>query len=108
MTTLYYVNEDQSDIRGIKAGWYGVESNGKLSSGPFSSRAECHTGIVLTWTNSLVSPWSQRYIKCPKCGGAPVRPCIRIDECGWEGSDNTCERCGHKLSLEEIQLHLVN
>jgi hypothetical protein len=72
MTTPYYINEDQSDFRGIKPGWYGVESNGKLSSGPFSSREECHAGIVLTWTNSMVSPWSPTQHKCPECGGAPA------------------------------------
>jgi hypothetical protein len=108
MTTPYYINEDQSDFRGIKPGWYGVESNGKLSSGPFFSREECHTGIIVKWTNSMVSPWSQRKIKCPECGGAHVRPCIRIDERGWEWSDNTCERCGRKLDLEEIRGHLVD
>ena len=108
MTVPYYVNEHQSDIRAIKPGWYGLERNGKLSSGPFSSRQGCHTGVAaLMWTNSVVSPWSQRIIKCPECGGAPVRPCIRIDERGWEWSDHTCERCGHKLSLEERR-HLVD
>ena len=30
MTIPHYVNEDQSDIRAIKPGWYGLESNGKL------------------------------------------------------------------------------
>ena len=38
MTIPHYVNEDQSDIRAIKPGWYGLESNGKLSSGPFPTR----------------------------------------------------------------------
>ena len=38
MTVPYYVNEHQSDIRAIKPGWYGMERNGKLSSGPFSNR----------------------------------------------------------------------
>jgi hypothetical protein len=33
MTIPHYINEDQSDIRAIKPGWYGLESNGKLSSG---------------------------------------------------------------------------
>ena len=32
MTVPYYVNEYQSDIRAIKPGWYGMESNGKLSN----------------------------------------------------------------------------
>ena len=35
MTVPYFVNEHQSDIRAIKPGWYGMENNGNLSSGPF-------------------------------------------------------------------------
>jgi hypothetical protein len=41
MSIPHYVSEDESDIRGIKPGWYAMEDNGKLSSGPFSSRHEC-------------------------------------------------------------------
>ena len=40
MSIPHYINEDKSDIRGIKPGWYAMEDNGKLSSGPFSSRHE--------------------------------------------------------------------
>ena len=40
MTVPYYVNEHQSDIRAIKSGWYAMENNGKLSSGPFSKPGE--------------------------------------------------------------------
>ena len=38
MTVPHYVNEHRSEIRAIKPGWYGMESNGKLSSGPFQTR----------------------------------------------------------------------
>ncbi len=41
MSIPHYVSEDESDMRGIKPGWYAMEDNGKLSSGPFSSRQEC-------------------------------------------------------------------
>jgi len=41
MTVPHYVNENKSDIRGIKPGWYAMDDAGKLSSGPFSSREEC-------------------------------------------------------------------
>jgi hypothetical protein len=41
MSIPHYINEDKSDMRGIKPGWYAMEDNGKLSSGPFSSRHEC-------------------------------------------------------------------
>ncbi len=103
MTDPYYINEYQSDIRAIKPGWYGLESNGKLSSGPFLNQRKCLTGI------SRASPWLQRTIKCPECGGEHVRPCTRIDEYGGRGwIANSCETCGHNLSLEEIGPHVVN
>ena len=33
MTVPHYVNEYTSEIRAIKPGWYGMESNGKLCVG---------------------------------------------------------------------------
>jgi hypothetical protein len=42
-------------------------------------------------------------IKCSECGGENVRPCTRVDEYGREWIDNSCETCGHNLSLEEIK-----
>jgi hypothetical protein len=41
MTAPHYISETKSDMRGIKPGWYAVEDDGNLSSGPFSSREEC-------------------------------------------------------------------
>jgi len=39
MTVPYFLTEDKSDMRGIKHGWYAMEDDGKLSSGPlFQSR----------------------------------------------------------------------
>ncbi len=46
MTVPYYISEDQSDMRGIKSGWYAMEDDGDLSSGPFSSREQCITRIT--------------------------------------------------------------
>ena len=55
MTVPYYVNEHQSDVRAIKPGWYGLERNGKLSSGPFLNQGKCLTGI----SRDGASPWWQ-------------------------------------------------
>ena len=41
VTVPHHVSENKSDIRGIKPGWYAIEDDGNLSSGPFSSRDEC-------------------------------------------------------------------
>jgi hypothetical protein len=41
MTAPYYMSETKSDMRGIKHGWYAIENDGELSSGPFSSLEEC-------------------------------------------------------------------
>jgi hypothetical protein len=57
MTIPHYINEDQSDIRAIKPGWYGLERNGKLSSGPFPNQEKCLTGITQLRSNSQASPW---------------------------------------------------
>jgi transcription elongation factor Elf1 len=104
----HYINERESDIRAIKPGWYTVKSNGKLSSGPFSSYEECLTGIAEARSLFRASPWLAQAIKCPECGGEHVRPCTRLDEDGRVWMDNSCETCGHTLSLEEISRHVVN
>jgi hypothetical protein len=41
MSSPHYISEDQSDMRGIKPGWYAIDDDGKLSSGPFSDHEEC-------------------------------------------------------------------
>jgi hypothetical protein len=41
MTAPHYIGENESDMRGIKHGWYAVEDDGNLSSGPFSSLEAC-------------------------------------------------------------------
>ena len=45
MTVPHYISENQSDMRGIKHGWYAIEDDGNLSSGPFPSFEECLTEI---------------------------------------------------------------
>jgi ribosomal protein S27E len=100
MTIPYYVNEHTSDIRAIKPGWYGMESNGK-PSGPFSNQGKCLTGITQARGNFRASPWL-RTIRCPECGNEHVRLCTRLDEYGRVWTDNSCETCGHTLSLKEV------
>jgi hypothetical protein len=52
----YYVNDMQSDIRGIKSGWYTMDERGKLGSGPFSSASEC-LGSGSQPTNAPTAMW---------------------------------------------------
>jgi hypothetical protein len=37
MTVPHYISENQSDMRGIIHGWYAIEDDSNLSSGPFPS-----------------------------------------------------------------------
>jgi hypothetical protein len=37
----HYISEHKSDMRGIKSGWYAIEGDGNIFSGPFASREEC-------------------------------------------------------------------
>jgi hypothetical protein len=41
MAIPHYVNENKSDMRSIKPGWYAMDEIGSLSSGPFPSHEEC-------------------------------------------------------------------
>jgi hypothetical protein len=59
MTTARYINEHQSDMRGIKDGWYAIEDDGNLSSGPFSSREDCIKRITQP-TNGTMASSSER------------------------------------------------
>jgi len=46
MDTPQFINEVLSDVRCIKPGWYAMDEVGNLSSGPFSSHAECFGRII--------------------------------------------------------------
>jgi hypothetical protein len=37
----HHVSEDESDMRGVKDGWYVAGGNGRLVSGPFLSHEDC-------------------------------------------------------------------
>jgi hypothetical protein len=55
MTVPHYISENKSDMRGIKPGWYAIEDDGNLSSGPFSSREECVKRITGPTTEAIAS-----------------------------------------------------
>jgi hypothetical protein len=46
MTAPYYMSETKSDVGGIKQGWYAIEDDRTLYSGPFSSFEECAKRIT--------------------------------------------------------------
>ena len=52
MTIPLYINENKSDVRGIKSGWYAMDGTGNLVSGPFSSRDKC-VERPDEWTNAI-------------------------------------------------------
>jgi hypothetical protein len=55
MTAPHYISEAKSDMRGIKSGWYAVEDDGNLSSGPFSSVEECVKRITQPTNGTMAS-----------------------------------------------------
>ena len=59
MTVPHYINEDKSDMRGIKSGWYAVEDDGNFSSGPFSSLAACVARITQPTNGTTASSCSE-------------------------------------------------
>jgi len=40
-STPHRINEAQSDMRGVKEGWYVMDDEGKLTFGPFPTRDDC-------------------------------------------------------------------
>jgi hypothetical protein len=41
----HFINERESDLRGVKEGWYALDEHGSLLSGPFSNQESCLTRI---------------------------------------------------------------
>jgi hypothetical protein len=60
MSIPHYINEDKSDMRGIKSSWYAMGDKGKLSSVPFSNRHECLSRDTEDMTGSFLSNVRQR------------------------------------------------
>jgi hypothetical protein len=59
MTAPHYINDDKSDMRGVKSGWYAVEDDGNLSSGPFSSLEACVARITQPTNGTTASSCSE-------------------------------------------------
>ena len=66
------------------------------------ARAVFKQGDIQARSNFRASPRFAPAIKCPECGNEHVRPCTRLDEYARVWTDNSCETCGHTLSLKEI------
>jgi hypothetical protein len=60
MTVPYYIGENKSDMRGIKHGWYAIEDDGHLSSGPYSSIEECVERIAQPTSGTMASTLRRR------------------------------------------------
>ena len=43
-----YVDEAQSRARGLKVGWYAIDNEGDIASGPYPNRDECIARIGQT------------------------------------------------------------
>jgi hypothetical protein len=59
MIAPHYISEAKSDMRGIKPGWYAIERDGNIFSGPFVSRQECVERIAQP-TNETTASKLQR------------------------------------------------
>jgi hypothetical protein len=55
----HYISEHKSDMRGIKSGWYAIEGDGNIFSGPFASREECVERLAQP-TDGMMASESQR------------------------------------------------
>jgi hypothetical protein len=60
MTAPHYINENKSDMRGIKPGWYAIENDGTLSAGPFSSHEQCFERITQPTNGTIVTEMQRR------------------------------------------------
>jgi hypothetical protein len=63
MIAPHYVGETRSDLRGIKPGWYAMNSNGNLVSGPFCSLEKCAEKIVSgsTCFSAVTTPATRKF-----------------------------------------------
>jgi len=55
MAIPHFINDDKSEMRGIKPGWYAIDDDVNLSSGPFSSREQCLIRVTQPTHDSTLS-----------------------------------------------------
>jgi hypothetical protein len=60
MPIPHFINDDRSEMRGIKPGWYGIDDDGNLSAGPFSSREQCLISVAQSTNDPTPSTLSPR------------------------------------------------
>jgi hypothetical protein len=97
----YDVNDAQSDIRGIKCGWYTMDECGRLGSGPFSTASECR-GIGSQAKKVETEKWLHRPLQSPINPGprglTKANPrCLKNRRCADRKS-----LCGHRSQTFEV------
>jgi hypothetical protein len=50
----HYVDEGRSRMRGLKVGWYAIDNEGDIASGPYPTRGECVERIEHTADAAIV------------------------------------------------------
>ena len=57
----HYINERQSDLRGVKEGWYAIDDHGCLLFGPFFNQEKClsRIGQSVKWSGDLAAKWGK-------------------------------------------------
>jgi hypothetical protein len=50
----HHVDEGQSRTRGLKVGWYAIDNEGDIASGPYQTRDECVARIERTSDAAIV------------------------------------------------------
>ena len=55
MAIPHFVNDNKSEMRGIKPSWYAMDDDRNLSSGPFSSHEQCLIRVTQPTNDSTPS-----------------------------------------------------
>jgi hypothetical protein len=60
VTSLFphFVDAQQSAMRGLNVGWYAIDQDGEIASGPYRGRNECAVSIA-QFPNDAPALWSR-------------------------------------------------